>query len=97
MKKSEQKDESLVQSDRENQKPEKLWLVGYFTVRRHSRVLYLPLDSTVVRLHGIQKGDIVKAIILELHKAPRPDEPIREDFQSKNTDDGKLESKDWAD
>jgi hypothetical protein len=78
MKKSKRKDEPLVQTDREAKKPEKLWLVSYFTVRRHSRVLYLPLDAVAVRLHDIQKGDIVKAVILELRKGPRADDPLRE-------------------
>jgi hypothetical protein len=78
MKKSEREDVELVHSDHEPQKPEKLGLVAYFTVRRHSRVLYLPLDPTAVRLHDIEKGDIIKAKMLELRKAPRPDEPIRE-------------------
>jgi hypothetical protein len=77
MKKSKVEDVNLVHSDGERQKPEKLGLVAYFTVRRHSRVLYLPLDTTAVRLHDIEKGDIIKAKILELRKAPRPDEPIR--------------------
>jgi hypothetical protein len=90
MKKRELKNEPLVQTDREGQKPEKMWLVDYFTVRRHSRVLYLPLDSTVVRLHGIQKGDVVKAIILELRKGPRPDEPIREVQEDSDMDEGEL-------
>jgi hypothetical protein len=76
MKKTEEKSEGVVQADVLIRQPEKLWLVGYFTVRRHSRTLYLPLDPTVVRLHDIQKGDIVKAVILELRKAPRPDEPV---------------------
>lgn len=79
MRKSELQNEPLVQTDREKQKPEKLGLVAYFTVRRHSRVLYLPLDPTAVRLHGIMKGDIIKAKILELRKAPRPDEPVVRD------------------
>jgi hypothetical protein len=78
MRKNERKDESLVQTDRESQKPEKLGLVAYFTVRRHSRVLYLPLDPTAVRLHDIEKGDIIKAKILELRKDPRPDDPLRD-------------------
>ncbi|MGD0978903.1 MAG: hypothetical protein ABR962_07145 [Candidatus Bathyarchaeia archaeon] len=90
MKKSEAKHEPLVQTNHEGQKPEKMWLVDYFTVKRHSRTLYLPLDPTVIRLHGIEKGDIVKAIILELRKAPRPDEPIREDSESAKTDEGEL-------
>ena len=78
MKKKDEKDEALVHSDHEPEKPEKLGLVAYFTVRRHSRVLYLPLDPTAVRLHDIQKGDILKAKILELRKAPRPDDVIPE-------------------
>jgi hypothetical protein len=78
MKKKVEKDEAVVHSDHEPEKPEKLGLVDYFMVRRHSRVLYLPLDPTAVRLHDIEKGDIIKAKILELRKAPRPDEPIRE-------------------
>ena len=74
MKKVKDKNEPRVRTDDSNRKVEKLWLVQYFTVRRHSRVLYLPLEATVVRLHDVQKGDIVKAIILEVHKAPRPDD-----------------------
>ena len=52
-------------------KPEKLYVVGYYPVRRHSRVLYIPLDSTMVKLHDVQKGDTIKAVILEVIKAPR--------------------------
>ena len=78
MKKSKAENVSLVHSDQEGRKPEKLGLVAYFTVRRHSRVLYLPLDPTAVRLHDIEKGDIIKAKIVELRKAPRPDDPLRE-------------------
>jgi hypothetical protein len=78
MKKNKDKTEPMVQPNIPGRKPEKLWLVGYFTVRRHSRVLYLPLDPVVTKLHGIEKGDIVKAVILQLRKAPRPDEPLRE-------------------
>jgi len=91
MKKSKRQDELVVQTDVPKQKVEKLWLVSYFTVRRHSRVLYLPLDATAVRLHGIEKGDIVKAMILELRKAPRPDEPLRELSESESKkDEGEL-------
>jgi hypothetical protein len=74
MKKSEKGNEPVVQTNAPGQNAEKLWIVQYFTVRRHSRTLYLPLDPTVVRLHDIQKGDIVKAMILEVRKAPRPDD-----------------------
>jgi hypothetical protein len=74
MKKVKDKHGPVVQTNGSKRKAEKLWLVQYFTVRRHSRVLYLPLDPTVVRLHDIRKGDIVKAMILEVHKAPRADD-----------------------
>jgi exosome complex RNA-binding protein Csl4 len=57
-------------------KIERLGLEAYFTVRRHSRVLYLPLDPTAVRLHDIQKGDIVKARLIQVRKSPRPDDPF---------------------
>ncbi|MGA2767161.1 MAG: hypothetical protein ABSF24_02445 [Candidatus Bathyarchaeia archaeon] len=63
---------------RKKQKVEKLWLIQYFEVRRHSRTLYLPLDPTTVRIHDIERGDIVKAVLLALRKAPRPDEPIKD-------------------
>jgi hypothetical protein len=108
MKKRKRNVESVVQTDREEQKPEKnnlslvlrhdkgyskvekLWLVQYFTTRRHSRTLYLPLDPLTVRLHDIQKGDIIKAVILELRKAPRPDEPIRELEEKEIDEEGEL-------
>lgn len=78
MNKKADKDEDVVQVEHAPPKPEKLGLEAYFTVRRHSRVLYLPLDPTAVRLHDIQKGDIIKAKLLDLRKAPRPDDPLRE-------------------
>lgn len=90
MKKSKRKDEPVVQTDVPKQKVEKLWLVSYFTVRRHSRVLYLPLDPTAVRLHDVQKGDIIKAVILELRKGPRADEPLRELSENESKDEGEL-------
>jgi hypothetical protein len=55
-------------------KPEKIYVVGYYPIRRHSRVLYIPLDPTVVRLHDLQKGDTIKAILLEVIKTPRENE-----------------------
>lgn len=78
MKKQDTIDNGVVHSDVPSQKKEKLGFVQYFIVRRHSRVLYLPLDATIVRLHDIQKGDIIKASLLEVRKGPRPEEPIRE-------------------
>jgi hypothetical protein len=58
-------------------KTEKIYVVGYYPVRRHARVLYIPLDPTVVRLHDLQKGDTIKAVILEVIRAPRPDDEIK--------------------
>lgn len=58
----------------QKQKIEKIWIVQYATVRRHSRVLYLPLDPTTVRLHGLKKGDILKFELLELRRAPEGSE-----------------------
>lgn len=59
-------------------KIEKIWVVGYYQIRRHSRVLYLPLDSTVVKLHDLRKGDIVKAMLVEVRRGPRDEEGGRE-------------------
>lgn len=53
---------------------EKIWLVDYFQVRRHSRILYLPLDPVIVGLHDLRKGDTIKAVLLDVIKAPREDE-----------------------
>ena len=108
MKKTREKDEGLVQGNREAQQPakinqslvlrrkkpkvEKLWLIQYFQVRRHSRTLYLPLDATTVRLHGIAKGDILKAVLLTLRKEPRPDVPIQEVSESEPIGDSEEES-----
>lgn len=48
---------------------EKLYFVQFGQVRRHSRVLYLPLDPMTVRLHKIKKGDIIKYQLLELRRS----------------------------
>lgn len=53
---------------------EKIWIVDYFRVRRHSRVLYLPLDMEIAQLYDIRKGDLVKAMLVEIVKAPRDGE-----------------------
>jgi len=50
-----------------------LHVTGYAYVRRHSRVLYLAIDSMTVKLHGIKKGDIIKFSLLELRRAPEGD------------------------
>jgi len=73
MKKAKRNIEAMVQLE-ETRKTEKLYFVQYGQVRRHSRVLYLPLDSTMVRLNRIKKGDIIKYQLLELRRAPEEDE-----------------------
>jgi hypothetical protein len=70
MKKQDKGNVDMVQG----QKPEKLYAVGYAQVRRHSRVLYLPLDPLTVRLNKIKKFDVVKFALLELRRAPEGDE-----------------------
>lgn len=55
-------------------KHEKLWVVSYGRVRRHSRLLYIGLDPEVVRLHDIQLGDTIKFMLFELIKSPRDEE-----------------------
>lgn len=58
----------------QSSKVEKLYYVTYGKVRRHSRVLYLPLDPLMVRLNRIKKYDIIKFSLLELRRAPEGDE-----------------------
>ena len=97
MKRTKEKNESVVQLDGERlisdkghlsfvgrhetdegllRKPEKLWFVQFGQVRRHSRVLYLPLDPTIVQMYKLKKGDVLKFMLLELRRAPAEDEPI---------------------
>ena len=107
MKRTRQKDEALVQTHVEGQKPEKnnqslilrhdklekterLWFVQFAQLRRHSRVLYIPVDSTIVRLYRLRKGDVVKFMLLELRRAPGENEPIHEVSQSESMDEGEL-------
>jgi len=70
MKKHDKAIDTMVQ----HPKTEKLYVVGYAQVRRHSRVLYLPLDPLMVRLNKIKKYDIIKFALLELRRAPEGDE-----------------------
>lgn len=46
-------------------KKEKIWVVRYVEVKRHSRVLYTPIDKLTAMLHKIEKGDILKVFIVE--------------------------------
>jgi hypothetical protein len=74
MRKQSSKNESMVHEP----KIEKLWIVEYAQIRRHSRVLYLPLDPLTVRLNKLKKGDTIKYHLVELRRAPPEDEPILE-------------------
>lgn len=52
----------------------KIWVIKFFQVHRHSRILYLPLTGLTVKQHNIKKGDVVKVQLLENRPAPRSDE-----------------------
>jgi len=92
----------MVQTDREDRKPEKIWFVQFAQIRRHSRTLYLPLDPTIVRMFHLKKGDVIKFEMLELRRAPEEDAPIRdtgelmddEEFSSEETEE-KKESEEY--
>jgi len=75
MRKSREKTKSLVTVPHP---VEKVHFSQFAQLRRHSRVLYIPLDSLTVRLLKIKKGDIVKYSLNELRRAPDEDEPIRD-------------------
>jgi hypothetical protein len=75
MKKSIVKLKVLVQGERPI---EKLHFVQLAQVRRHSRVLYIPLDAMAVHWSRIKKGDIIKYTLNEIRRAPDEDEPIRD-------------------
>jgi hypothetical protein len=79
MKKVDTKNDRKVQTDREEQKPEKIWFVVVAQIRRHSRILYLPLDPQIVRMHRLKKGDVVKFQLITVTRAPAEDEPLIED------------------
>jgi hypothetical protein len=40
---------------------EKIGLVEWFEIRKHSRMYYLPLDQKDVRMHDLQIGDKIRA------------------------------------
>jgi hypothetical protein len=75
MRKSSEGIKDMVPSEK---RVEKLHFVMFGQLRRHSRVLYIPLDRTVVRLYRLKKGDIVKYGLMELRRAPAEDEPEEE-------------------
>jgi len=53
------------------QKEDKIWVTLWFEIRRHSRVLYLPIPRKISDLYDIRKGDLVKATLLRVKKVPR--------------------------
>lgn len=57
---------------------EKIWVIAYLPVRRHSRSLYIPLPYEVILLHNIRKGDIVKVTIHSVRHAPTSDESLKD-------------------
>ena len=61
---------------------EKIYIVDYFQVRRHSRILYIPLDPVIVDIYDIQKGDKIKAVLLEVIKQPRETEKSEEQVEA---------------
>lgn len=65
-----------TESSDEGRKPEKMWFVQFAQIRRHSRVLYVPIDSTIVRMFRLKKGDVLKFMLLELRRSPSENEPI---------------------
>jgi len=78
MTRTSEKIERMVQIPETRKNVEKLYFVQFGQVRRHSRVLYIPLDPVTVRLHKIKKGDIIKYHLLDLHRAPDEDARLEE-------------------
>jgi len=57
---------------------QRIWIVDWTQVRRHSRTLYVPLDRTVTDIYNIRKGDLLKIVLLEIVKQPRDEEETEE-------------------
>jgi len=53
---------------------EKIGLVEWFEVRKHSRALYVLLNPVDVRLHDIQVGDRLRMKIEWIRRTPRDTE-----------------------
>jgi hypothetical protein len=75
MKKRTVKPKGMVQGDRP---VEKVHFAQFAPIRRHSRVLYIPLDALTARLLRVKKGDIVKYTLNELRRGPPEDEEEQE-------------------
>jgi hypothetical protein len=54
-----------------NTEPEKIGVVEWLTVRRHSRILYVPLRPEDVQLYDIRLGDQLKVEIHAIKKGLR--------------------------
>ena len=57
---------------------EKIWVISWLPVRRHSRSLYVPIPYEIILLHGIKKGDLLKVTIHAVRHAPDEDEPLQD-------------------
>ena len=57
---------------------EKIWVIAWLPVRRHSRSLYIPIPYEIILLHGIKKGDLLKVTIHTVRHAPDEDEPVQD-------------------
>jgi len=63
---------------------EKIWVIAWLPVRKHSRSLYIPLPYEVVLLYSIRKGDLVKATLHCVRHAPGSEEPLRDPGESED-------------
>jgi len=63
---------------RQVQKREKIWVIAWLPVRKHSRSLYVPLPYEVVLLYNIRKGDLVKVTLHCVRHAPTETESLKD-------------------
>jgi hypothetical protein len=57
---------------------EKIWVISWLPVRKHSRSLYVPLPYEIILLHGIRKGDLVKVTIHSVRHGPGENDHLEE-------------------
>jgi hypothetical protein len=57
---------------------EKIWVISWLPVRRHSRSLYIPIPYEIILLYRIQKGDLVKVTFHSVRHAPSEDELLKD-------------------
>jgi hypothetical protein len=76
--KSEKNNQSFILRHDKLEKTERLWFVQFAQLRRHSRVLYLPLPPEVVSIHSLKRGDTVKAMLVAVKRAPDPEDKVGE-------------------